>query len=365
MSAAEGRRTIFFLGATGFLGSEVLILLANEFPNFHIRALVRGPVQEKEDQLKAVYNDLSVVEGTLEDAGVIEDEVAKADFVINCASSDHWPSVKATLTGLEKNSAGNPSKPPLYIHVSGLGITSDNCKGEHVELKNIPCYTDIEFKLEDCPPYNTHLESDKPIVQAGTRTQNPVRTIIVFPGWIYGIGRGIQKTTLPIRNFITMAKTAGHAGTWGKGYNRMNNIHVRDCANAVFLVFKAALEGKADEGAEGLCNCFIFVVNAFAHYLPDFAVSDEPRVTNEAIAAKVGDVMHAKGLIKEPGSRPLPDEIVEPLGFYGWSLLGGNQITRPGKLFKLGWEPTETKKLSLMDSITDEIELALKNSAIV
>lgn len=35
----------------------------------------------------------------------------------------------------------------------------------------------------------------------------------------------------------------------------MNNVHVKDCANAILVVFKAALEGKAEEGAEGLCEC--------------------------------------------------------------------------------------------------------------
>jgi hypothetical protein len=44
----------------------------------------------------------------------------------------------------------------------------------------------------------------------------------------------------------------------------------------------------------------------------------------------------------------------------GWSLLGGNQFVKPERLYKLGWEPTETKKLSLLDSITDAIEQALK-----
>lgn len=37
----------------------------------------------------------------------------------------------------------------------------------------------------------------------------------------------------------------------------MNNIHVIDCANAILTVFKAALEGKAEEGAEGLCKLMV------------------------------------------------------------------------------------------------------------
>jgi len=33
----------------------------------------------------------------------------------------------------------------------------------------------------------------------------------------------------------------------------MNVVHIKDAANACLVVFKAALEGKAEEGAEGLC----------------------------------------------------------------------------------------------------------------
>ncbi|KAK1225097.1 hypothetical protein PQX77_011966 [Marasmius sp. AFHP31] len=388
MSRTKSNRTIFFLGATGFLGSEVLISLARDLPNFHVRALVRAPVKDREARLKAIYRDLSVVEGTLEDAVMIEEEVVKANFIINCASSDHLPCVKAILRGSEKNSANNPGRAPLYIHVSGLGVTSDNCRGEHVDLEHIHPYTDVGFTLEDCPPHNTHLESDKPIVQAGTKRKNPIRTIVLFPGWIYGIGRGIQKSTLPVRHYIELAKTAGHAGTWGKGHNRMNNIHVRDCADAVVAVFKAALEGKADEGAEGLCKGSSHLTDESTdmRVALDFAVSNEPMVTNGEIVAKIGDVMHANGFIKEPGSRPLPDKLVDPLGFCKfifndqscsydginlsvgdwtdcWSLMAGNHIARPQRLFKLGWEPTETKKTSLMDSLGDEIELALRNGA--
>ena len=44
----------------------------------------------------------------------------------------------------------------------------------------------------------------------------------------------------------------------------------------------------------------------------------------------------------------------------GWSLLGGNQFVKAERLYKLGWEPTETKKLSLLDSFPETLDQALK-----
>jgi hypothetical protein len=64
----------------------------------------------------------------------------------------------------------------------------------------------------------------------------------------------VQKTTLWLRIFMDYAKRIGYAGTWGPGFNAQNTIHVQDLATAIILVFGAALEGRADEGANGFCK---------------------------------------------------------------------------------------------------------------
>jgi nucleoside-diphosphate-sugar epimerase len=150
----------------------------------------------------------------------------------------------------------------MYLQVSGLGVTSDNSHGEHVDVDDLTCYVDIDFSLDQVPQENTHLPQDKLIVEAGTRKENPVRTAIVFPGWIYGVGEGIQKTTLPIRIWIDMFLGAGYAGTWGEGHSIMGNAHVKDVATAVITVLKAMLEGKADEGANGFCKFFLTLLSS-------------------------------------------------------------------------------------------------------
>ena len=73
-------------------------------------------------------------------------------------------------------------------------------------------------------------------------------------GATYYTSIGVQKTTLWLRIFIDYAKRVGYAGTWGAGFNGQNTIHVRDMADVVLLIFKAAIEGHADEGANGFCE---------------------------------------------------------------------------------------------------------------
>ncbi|KAI6044874.1 hypothetical protein EDC04DRAFT_271088 [Pisolithus marmoratus] len=360
-------KNVFFLGATGYLGSEFLLLLNRELPELHIVALMRNVTPEREAQLRALYPNSSVVEGTLDDDAVIKEQAAKADTVINCASSDHPQSVLctcistscvpecfkivgmltisrqiATLAGLEINAKNNPEKPPLYLHVSGCGIVSDNARGEPVE--SVKVWSDIGLDLKECDRRNMHLDCDIPIVEAGSRKENRLRTIIYFPGQIYGVGEGIQRTTVWLRVFLDMAKKLGFAGTWGPGANTMNNIHVRDCANGLLLVLKAALEGKADEGPDGLY----------------FSASMEPMKTYYEWTEVMGNYLFEKGIINQAGSRPLPSEAVDPAGEYGWSLLGGNLIVKPERLAKLGWEPVETKKIPLLESLPSMIDAALQ-----
>jgi nucleoside-diphosphate-sugar epimerase len=111
--------------------------------------------------------------------------------------------------------------------------------------------------MDDVPAENQHVPQDKIIVEAGTRKENPIRTMIIFPSWIFGVGEAIQKNPTAVRIYTDMFLKLGYAGTWGEGHSRLGNIHVKDAAEAIMVVLKAALKGEADEGADGLCECRI------------------------------------------------------------------------------------------------------------
>ncbi|KAI5833183.1 NAD(P)-binding protein [Schizophyllum commune Tattone D] len=328
--------TIFFLGATGYVGGEVLRLLAADLPDFPVRALVRNVTPEKEAQLRDLHPNIRSVEGTLDSDALIREEASKCDIVINTASSDHHASVLSTLAGLTTHSAASPFNLPIYIHISGAGILEDNARGELLTPSHI--WLDITMDVHAVKDV-THIVSDLEIVKAGTRTANRIRTMILFPGWIYGVGSGVQKVTMPIRLYVDLAIQAGHAGTFGNGKNAMGEIHVKDVASAVSMCLKAALEGKADEGAEGL----YFVLH------PRMAVMKD-------ILTGIGN-----GILKAPGCVPLPARITDAWGEFGWALLGGTIWGRAERLKKLGWRPIRTEQTTLQSSLRNEVELALAN----
>ncbi len=100
-------------------------------------------------------------------------------FYVETDSED----VIATIKGLKKRALADPAKPPIYIHTSGMGITSDNSRGELVAPETM--HKDINFKLSDVKDV-THALSDEAVVAAGTDKDVPIRTMIVFPAWVYG-----------------------------------------------------------------------------------------------------------------------------------------------------------------------------------
>ncbi|KAL1717605.1 hypothetical protein EV715DRAFT_292098 [Schizophyllum commune] len=333
--------SIFLLGATGFVGSHFVRLLAQSLPEHRVFALVRSLTPARRDILSSLHPNIVPLEGTLDDAPLITEWASKCPITINAANSDDFPLVKALLAGLEANSQANPGRPPLYIHLSGLGLISDNCRGEQLDESKVHIWSDLDFHPNRVEPTNSHFREDSAVVDAGMREDLPIRTIVVYPSWIYGVGEDPAKSTVGVRMFYDMFKKAGGAGTWGPGANRLPSTHVKDVASAVFTVLKAALEGRAEEGKEGIY----------------FATSDNPMVSMHEYTSVMGEWMHARGLLPSPKSTPLPASVTEPFGELGWSRVGGSEWAKSERLYRLGWEPVESRKRTILQSLPDELEV--------
>ncbi|TRM67015.1 hypothetical protein BD626DRAFT_167911 [Schizophyllum amplum] len=333
--------SIFLLGATGFVGSHLVRLLAQSLPQHRIFALVRSLTPARRNTLASLHPNLVPIEGILDDAVLVSEWAGKCPITINTANSDDFPLVKALLAGLETYSKAHPGAPPLYIHLTGLGLISDNCRGEQLDESQVHIWSDLDFHPNRVDPTNSHFREDSAVVDAGMREDLPIRTIAVYPSWIYGVGEGPAKSTVGVRMFYDMFKKAGQAGTWGPGANRLPSTHVKDVASAVFTVLKAALEGRAEEGKEGIY----------------FATSDNPMTSMHEYTSAMGKWMHVKGLLASPESTPLPASVTEPFGELGWSRVGGSEWAKSERLYRLGWEPVESRKLTILESLPAELEV--------
>ncbi|KAF8665723.1 hypothetical protein AX16_000172 [Volvariella volvacea WC 439] len=335
---------LFLLGATGYVGAEFLAHLKDQFPNIHVVALVRNATDQRKASLTRLNPNLSVVEGTSDDLELIRDQVSKADISVNAISAG-GEFIDAILSGLEDASKQRPGNPPIYLHISGYGVLSDGADGQVVEKSKIPKYIDSSFSLDDLPPTSANLAPNKAVVAAGERKENPVKTLILFPGWIYGIGREPQPITLAFRLYFNFAKAAGRAVTLGPGHNVLPAIHVKDVAASLIAMLRGALDGTAGTGAQGLY----------------FAGEDfEAGASAKEIQDVVGNILYDLGLVSQSGSTPAPPELRASIPDTLFTVFGGNSYAVPQRLKQLGVEFTETKNLSLVESLPEEIRIAAK-----
>ncbi|KAF9060360.1 hypothetical protein BDP27DRAFT_1430202 [Rhodocollybia butyracea] len=328
-------KSIFLLGATGYVGGQVLLSLAAEFPSLPVRALARNLSPSKVTHLKSLHPNLEVIQGSLDDISVIEAEAEKTDVVINVAAAEHMGSVNATLRGL-KVRATSSLPAPIYIHMAGTSLISYTSSGEFIAPKHIWTGTEFTDTLMSTE-FDGHLFKDpcEAIVQAN-KTSPSVRTMILLPGFIYGIGPGIQKVTLPLRLYLSLASQAGHVGTIGPGRNVVGCIHIKDVANAVSAVLDGALKGKSiGEGSNG----FYPVVSKYMTSM--LSVCEIIGDANPIFSPNYG------------ATRSLVD------------VMSSNQFCRSDRLIKeLGWSAKHSELAepgeSFYESLPKEIELGLK-----
>lgn len=314
------QKSLVLLGATGFVGCYVTELLAQKHPEFEVTTILRSVTPERTSILRSLDPNISILEGDLEDRELVSNTAEKADVVIHVAHSDHEPSVSAVLEGLTRRAqaarkAGG--EPPIYLHMSGCGIVADNVRGEYRAPETIKEWSDLDLDLNECPSGNTHLPTDKAILAAGTRKEDPIRTIIVFPSLIYGMGK-TERCGMWLPIFAEFARKCEHAGTWGPGEVTQYAIHVRDVASAVLFLLEAALDGRVKGGEDGLCEYQACDATGGADSelmeIVVFATTKEPNMTWKEINDVLGEVLWKRGEIKEPYSKPFPPEITEPLG---------------------------------------------------
>ncbi|KAE9393617.1 NAD(P)-binding protein [Gymnopus androsaceus JB14] len=358
--------SIFLLGATGYVGGQVLVSLSTDFPTFPIRTLARNLSPGKTDQLKSLHPKVETVEGSLTDVSLIEEEAAKADIVINVAVAGDIDSVtgedlRTTLTksyeqntytailrGLKQRSnSSQSSQTPIYIHMSGTAITGDNARGELITPERL--WIDTEFNLNNIKDSHKLLPGACEAVVEASKT-GEIRTMIVLPGVIYGIGPGVQKISLPHRFILNMAAQAGHSGTFGPGRNILGIIHLKDVANAVSAVLKGALSGSTiGEGEKG----FYFVLSKYMVSISEFS-------------GIIGDTLFRNGLISRPGSSPFSASVADSTGPVGYTVFGSSQFCRAERLSsEFGWTAEHTERSPLQESLPEEIEFAVKEMGLV
>lgn len=233
-------RTIFFIGATGFVGGTVLSILIRQFKQLQMevnfRILVRTPEKGKRVLQWAKgrnYDNIELVFGTLDNSDLLTRESSNATIVINAASADHLQSVKDIVNGLLISKAH-----PLYLHTSGTNFLSDDARGE---FTSDHIYS--EDDVETLPLTNPHRDVDDFLLKQFRSNTSKFDLMIIAPSTVWGVGSGPDNVLSDQIPYLTR-NAVGHRQVYvrGKGKSIRTHVHVIDLAEFYALAVKKYFE---------------------------------------------------------------------------------------------------------------------------
>jgi nucleoside-diphosphate-sugar epimerase len=238
--------TIFITGASGYIGGSVAQKLIKT--GLRVRGLVR--TKENADALSRL--GVEPVVGDLNDTDLLIQEAQQADGVINAASADHSESVEALIKGLEGS-----SKP--FIHTSGSSIVGDDVRGSQRTESIFDEYTPLVVQKLKQPRRNIDLT----VLGA---LASDVRSVVICPSLIYGVGRGLNSKSVQIPFLAKNAEQQGAVQIVGAGLNVWSNVHIDDVVDLYFLALAKAPPGSFYFAENGEAS-FLQIGNALAKRL--------------------------------------------------------------------------------------------------
>lgn len=213
---------VFITGASGYIGGSVAAALIAA--GHQVSGLARS------DETTAALAKLGIrpVLGTLDDTEVLAKAAHDADVTVNAANAGHRASAEAMLKALAKSGK-------TFLHTDGSSIVGTRSRGELVEKA-----FDEDTPFMPTPQRAPRVEIDNMVRSAAG---DGVRSIIIAPSLIYGLGHGLNSHSIQVPWLIKVAKKFGVAKHIGPGENRWANVHIDDLMALYVLAIERAPAG--------------------------------------------------------------------------------------------------------------------------
>lgn len=224
-------QTIFITGAGGYIGGSVADKLVKA--GARVRGLVRSTA--KAELLSA--RGIEPVLGDLGDADLLMHEAKQADRVVHAASADHAESVQAFIKALA--GSGKP-----FVHTSGSSIVGDDARGSYASETIFDENTPLVVQPLKQPRRNIDLM----VLDAAA---DGVRSIVICPSLIYGLGKGLNPHSVQIPFLAENARQRGVVQIVGAGQNVWSNVHIDDVVDLYVLSLAKAPAGVFYFAANG------------------------------------------------------------------------------------------------------------------
>lgn len=337
--------TALVTGVTGYIGGHMFDTLLSHHGGPAHKYIIYGRSKDKLAAVQKAYpkTNITIAVGSLEDEDALARAAEKCEIVLHWASADVEPAAKAISKGLTKRV--EEGKEAFWIHTGGTGILL--YAGGPYGTKSDKEFDDWDgvSEVTSIPDDALHRKVDKIVLDAANKG---VKTAIVAPSCIYGVGNGKgnqRSQQLPFLCETTLKK--GHGIKIGEGKTEWDAIHVKDLANIYLRLYEEALRqggGAASWGKDG-------------YY---FGCSQ--RFCWGDLAQTVADYAYQKGYIKSNEVKSITPEEANELMEGSAMVLGltskANAI-RANKVF--GWTPTER---TIQEEVPNAVEYEAKNMGI-
>lgn len=261
-------------------------------------------------------------------------------MLTDAADADHADGARAIGKGL---AAGHTAeKPGFWIHTSGTGILTwkDAETKTFGEGPSQPPYDDFDkvSDLTSLPDAAPHRGIDKIVLASNN---DAVKTAIIAPPTIYGVGRGPgNKRSIQVYDLTSATLKTGQVPQLGKGLTEWDNVDVHDLSDVYVLLVEAAVANQKDIESE--------LWGQKGYYLAE----NGHHVWGE-VSKQVAEAAFDKGYIKTKDAKIVTIEEATKLSGAGptWGLNSKGYAKRARKF--LGWQP---KGRSLEDEIPDIVD---------
>lgn len=293
--------SILFLGATGFVGGDVLYkLLTSDSGNIEsiiIPASSSSKQTKVQDWIDGLHTKVKTSipiinrEPAEQWYSECENLASQVDCAIQLATSDDMKLTKAVNAGLIKGRKQNGKKGVL-LHASGVQLIESKPIGEYVETPN---YDDSDTKsIGSIPDSAAHRSIDMEI-------ENQFHTdalcgAIVCPALVWGKGKGPDKVvSIMIPDSVKKSLHNGQATYTGKGTNSWVHVNIDDCSDLIIKLIHKHLSKPFAVKKPKLFSNFYFVAHS-------------DLINFKHIAEVMGKALLEKGKVSsaEPISVPVP-----------------------------------------------------------
>jgi nucleoside-diphosphate-sugar epimerase len=213
---------IFITGASGYIGGSVAAALMAAGHQ------VSGLARSNDATAALAKLGMTPVRGTLDDAEVLAKAARDADVTVNAANAGHRAAAEAILKGLADTGK-------IFVHTDGSSIVGTRARGELVEK-----VFDEDTPFTPMPQRTPRVEIDKLVRRTAS---DGVRSVVIAPSLIYGLGRGLNSHSIQVPWLIQVAKKFGVAKHIGPGENRWANVHIDDLTALYLLAIEKAPAG--------------------------------------------------------------------------------------------------------------------------